>query len=458
MFAFITFIGIVCLLALLTYPLWKTFLPKQPPAALAVLEEKKKRWLFTAFALILALTNWIFFYSSPGYQYFLVYPWGHKSGVMSEGVKFAPFATKQEWNKNIDIKTVAIDPKHQSDFNSAEGIEELEGVMNPIDLRFIDQVTGTMNVTTRFQIPQEELQFIEFAIKYRNITNLVHNTLIPTISEQGKNTGYMHSAQDYISGAAQGFKQTFEEQLENGAYVVNKVERPDTVWDENITTDKKRHIKEIQTIYSVEKVLDAVTHKPRVIPNEISISGIKVSQVIVDNVIVDQEYQDRLKDQKGESAKRQLEQQKIVTARVAQQRVIAEGEQAKAAERVAQEVEQVKTLIPYETQREKEKALLAAAQIANDRAQVEARTLLTTEKAQADANALKVRAGLTPQERAEWDYKTATGVAEKIAGPNGLTLPTTYIGGGAGQGKESLLETLIGADLARQMLNRKNNP
>jgi SPFH domain / Band 7 family len=411
------------------------------------------RLLYGAFALsfLLIISNWMFFYSSPGYQYFLVYPTGAKSAVLSEGYKFAPFATIQEWNKNIDIKTVAIDPEHKTDFNSEEGIDELEGVMNPIDIRFIDQVTGTMNVTTRFEIPKDPNQFIEFAVKYRNITNLVHNTLIPTISEQAKNTGFMYAAQDYISGAGQGFKQTFEEQLEYGAYVVVKKELRDTVWNDEIVTQGTRHIKEIQTSYIVQKVNDPATNKPKVIPNEIAVSGITVSQVIVDNVIPDPEYQARLKEQKGESAKRQLEQQKIATAKIAQQRVIAEGEQQKAAERVAQEIEQVKTLIPFETEREKEKQKLAAAEIAQKTAEIEARILLTKERAQADANRLKVSAGLTPQERAEWDYKKAVGVAEQM---KSLKLPETVIMGES-KGEDGLISKLLGAEIAKSMLNKK---
>jgi hypothetical protein len=464
LFGVLSFIGLVLLLLSIAFFFIKGSLrepglkdhrgnplPPSPAFLLSLKQNTKVVYVVMTVSVLLFISNWMFFYSSPGYQYFLVYPTGAKSAITTEGYKFAPFATIQEWNKNIDIKTVAVDPEHKSDFNSEEGIEELEGVMTPIDIRFIDQVTGTMNVTTRFEIPKDPNQFIEFAVKYRNITNLVHNTLIPTISEQAKNTGFMYAAQDYISGAGQGFKQTFEEQLENGAYVVVKKELRDTVWNDEIVAQGARHIKEIQTSYIVQKVSDPVTGKPKVIPNEIAVSGITVSQVIVDNVIPDPEYQARLKEQKGESAKRQLEQQKIATAKIAQQRVIAEGEQQKAAERVAQEIEQVKTLIPYETEREKEKQKLEAAKIAQQTAEIDARILLTKERAQADANRLKVAAGLTPQERAEWEYKKAVGVAEQL---KGLKLPETVIMGD-NKGEDGLISKLLGAEIAKSMLNKK---
>lgn len=464
MITLISFLGILLFFFLVSFLFWKNSLRDSPvqgngynssksasPKILLSLKNKKLYSGLLVLSLVLSLLPFLIFYSMPGYQYFLVYPWGVKQAVTTEGVKFAPFATVQEWNKNIDIKTVAKDPSHKSDFSSDEGLDELEGIMNPIDLRFIDQVTGTMNVTTRFEIPSEPQQFIQFAIKYRNITNLVHNTLIPTISEQAKNTAFMYSAQDYISGAGQSFKQTFEEQLENGAYVVMKEEKKDTVYEE-IFQKGPRHIKEIQTSYSVQKVLDHNSKKPKVIPNEISLSGIKVSQVIVDNVIPDPEYQARLKEQKSESAKRQLEQQKIATAKIAQQRVIAEGEQQKAEERVKQEIEQVKTLIPYETEREKEKAKLSAAQIAKDRETIESQTLLIRERAQSEANKLKVIAGLTPQQKAYWVYRSDSVRAAYLSQ---IKFPSTYIEGGSNSKEGGMLTTLIGADLAKSLLKKE---
>lgn len=61
-------------------------------------------------------------------------------------------------------------------------------------------------------------------------------------------------------------------------------------------------------------------------------------------------------------------------------------------------------------------------------------------------------AGLTPQERAEWDYKKAIGVAQQL---KDLRLPSTYIEGGTGKDNQgNLLESLIGAELAKGMLKK----
>ncbi len=64
------------------------------------------------------------------------------------------------------------------------------------------------------------------------------------------------------------------------------------------------------------------------------------------------------------------------------------------------------------------------------KAQLDADALLATKRAEAEAARLKVKAGLTPQEKAEWDYKTSVGVAEHLSKVNMPEL--MVIGGGKG--------------------------
>ncbi|MEX0362566.1 MAG: hypothetical protein AB3N10_16440, partial [Allomuricauda sp.] len=72
--------------------------------------------------------------------------------------------------------------------------------------------------------------------------------------------------------------------------------------------------------------------------------------------------------------------------------------------------------------------------------------------AEAYQNAKLVNAGLTPQERAEWDYKTSVGVAREL---KELRLPEIFIEGSDSKNSDNtLLESLIGADLAKQMMSK----
>jgi hypothetical protein len=381
---------------------------------------------------LVLLINSAMFYAEPGTQYFIVGPTGSKHAVTTEGYKFVlPFSKVQAWQKYIDVKVIG--PKD----SLAHGLNEIEGKMDPIGIRFIDQVTADAYISARFELPSDEQDFIKLAIKFRSMSNLVNNTLIPTVREQMINTGYMFAAQNYISGDAQSFRQTFEEQLKGGAYAVNKTEYRDTVFDNSIQLpNTPRSIKEIKTTYQVNKLIR--DGKAVRIPHEISENNILVSQVIVDDIDLEGKFKTRLGAQRDESSKRQLEQQKIETAKSSQQRILAEGERDKAQERVNQEKEQVKALIAIETKLKQESTNKELAAINLETEKLKA----AAEKVKADAESYKnsklVKAGLTPQERAEWDYKKAVGVAEKLAGPDGITFPTTYItSGGSGKGNQS---------------------
>jgi hypothetical protein len=94
-------------------------------------------------------------------------------------------------------------------------------------------------------------------------------------------------------------------------------------------------------------------------------------------------------------------------------------------------------VVTAETRKEVAKLEKEAAELENQKIKILA-------DAQSYQNAKLVAAGLTPQERAEWEYKTKVGVAEKIAG---VTLPTTYITGNGGNGQANLLESLLGVKL-----------
>lgn len=397
----------------------------------------KRSLVLSILGVVFIFLNMSIFYAKAGYQYFIVGPNGTKTAVINEGYHMVlPFSKIQPWQKYIDVKVV-------SDGMGEEDIKEIEGKMQPINLRFIDQVTATGVVSTRFQLPQDGESFIKIAIKFRSMSNLVNNTLIPTVKEQMINTAYMFAAQNYISGDAQSFRQTFEEQLRDGAYAVSKKEIKDTIYSP-IQIDGDRIINEIKTTYLVSKLL--VNGLPKRIPHEITENRILVSQVIVDDVDLEGAFKKRLEKQRDESAKRQLEQQKIETAKSTQLRIVAEGERDKAQERVNQEKEQVKKLIAIETEMKQESTKLELAEIAlkTDRLKAE------SEKVKADAESYKnrkmVSAGLTPQEKAEWNYKTAVGVAEKFAGPNGVKLPTTYVnsnGNGGSSSKDDMMTMIL---------------
>lgn len=400
---------------------------------------KKLSWVLMGIGIFVFLVPYLFFFANRGYNYLLVFPTGKASAVMEQGIKWRGFAKIDEWQKYIDVKVVD------------EGVEydknELEGIMRPVDLRFIDQVTAKGLVSTRFQLPEDATSFIKLAFKFRTMSNLVNNTIIPTVKEQLVQTAYMFAAQDYISGEAQQFRQTFDEQLKDGTFRVEKVVKNDTIFENIEIKGSQRRIREIKTTYSVNKLEDPKTKIPIRIPHELTENNIIVSQVIVDQIRLEDTFKKRLEKQRDESAKRQLEQQKIETAKAEQQRIVAQGERDKAAERVAQEKEQVKTLIAIETKLKEEKTNKELATIALQTEKINAEKVRV--KADADAYEIKrkVSAGITPEVELQMKLDRDVKVAAEIAK---LKLPEMMFMGSDSKGTP--LESLIGGAMAKQLL------
>lgn len=435
-----TFLGLLILLAgLAAFFLAKLDKLSKAPAWISGIRKKHGHILIVV-GIILMISKYLFFFADRGFNYLLVSPTGRMSAVMEQGIKWRGFAKIDKWQKYIDVKVVSKET--ESD------VDELEGVMNPVPIRFIDQVTAQGHVSLRFQLPEDAPSFIKLAVKYRTMSNLVNNTIIPTVREQLINTGYMFAAQNYISGEAQSFRQTFEEQLKDGTYAVNKLEVRDTIMNEIDMTRDSRSIKEIETSYRVEKILEHGI--PKRIPHELSENNIIVSQVIVDKIDLEATFKQRLEAQRDESAKRQLEQQMIETAKAEQQRVVAQGERDKAAERVAQEKEQVKALIAIETKLKQEETNKKLAAIALETERLNSQKVKVKAEAEAYEIAKKVNAGITPEIKLQMELDRDVKVAAEIAK---IKFPETMII--ADEKGGTPIESLIGAAMAKQLQTTK---
>ena len=389
--------------------------------------------------VVLTMFGSFMFYARPGHQYYLVSPLGAKTAVFNSGYHFKlPFTRIQEWEKFVDIKNVV-------DGENTDGIEGI--IQGGIPIRFIDQVKAEASVSVRMQLPADEPSFIALAEEFRHPENLVRNTLVPTVREQVINTGYMFAAQDYISGAASDFRQTLDDQLKNGGFSVEKKEYFDTTYvDVDIQNPEGRKIREINTRYEVE--IREKNGVPIRVPHDITKNNVIVSQVIVDAVRLEDAFQRRLEKQRDIASQKRIEMEAVEAAKIAQQKIIAEGERDKAAERVAKEREQIQVLIAIETQVKQEESKRELAEIALKTAKLESEAKKVRADAESYQNRQLVSAGLTPQERANIEMQTAIGVAAEIAK---LKLPEIYMSGGDGKGNNGLLESLIGADIAKQM-------
>ena len=110
----------------------------------------------------------------------------------------------------------------------------------------------------------------------------------------------------------------------------------------------------------------------------------------------------------------------------AQQNAIKAEEEGKAAAAKAKwEQEKTKAVEVTKAEQEREVSRLAA-----EKAEFDKKKIIAEGQAEAEAARLKVAAGLSPAERAEWDYKTRVGVAEALSKTK---WPTVVMSGNSGQ-------------------------
>src|SRR5215831_9908374 len=133
----------------------------------------------------------------------------------------------------------------------------------------------------------------------------------------------------------------------------------------------------------------------------------------------------------------------IANSKKAEQDAITTELQGKAAAAKAKwEQEVIKAQAITQAQQEKE---VAALQVQT--ALLEAQKVKTDADAKSYANSRLVSAGLTPQEKAQFEKDTKIGVAEALSK---IVLPTTYMAGNTGNKDASILESILGVKLLNE--------
>lgn len=123
-----------------------------------------------------------------------------------------------------------------------------------------------------------------------------------------------------------------------------------------------------------------------------------------------------------QQANMSIQTKRAEAAAAVQDAIKAEAEGKAAAAKAKWEQEKVKATEVTKAEQNREVARLAA-----EKAEFDKKRIIAEGEAEAAANRAKVAAGLTPQERAEWEYKTKVGVAEAIAK---IELPKVVMAGG----------------------------
>lgn len=362
------------------------------------------------------------YYAEPGYSYLVQYPTGTQVGETSPGYHFKYWGTAEPFKKFI---TVAADSNPSNDANVSAAIGPIEG-------RFTDAVLATIEVTTRFQLPVEEAKFKKMALAFRTQDNLESSTLVPVLKEVVRNSARTMTAQDYIAGKGGEFENSILDQMQLGTYILDiREKRPEGKQD--IAQEGDRGIDNSQMVkYEVRKMRDPKTGEILRKPTALIEYGIIVAQSNVSAVDPEKKFKEMLGKQRDAAAEASVKKQEAKRAEYDKQKIIAEGETAKAAIRIEQEKAQITKLIAAETARKEAEIALAEAKIQKERE----KELAAKKKIAADAIAYEKTKVLKADGALEMKLDALVKMNKDNA--NALAkraVPTNYFAGGGGGGK-----------------------
>ncbi len=443
----LTFIGVLLIIIGLSTIILNTFIKDHKLLKWFSIKRSLKIALL---GLFLSIMNGMFFYADAGTAYAVQYVTGGDKMITTQGLKLKWWGRIIPLSYETSIKDIIVN-------DLVELPKSSQGIYNRKAQKweFSDAIKAEIStsVIVGVNINDEEV-FLNMADRNRSESKLIYGRVLPNIDAAIKNTCKLMDAQDYISGQASDFDRYFRDQLENGMYQVEQYYEAENVTEVVGDTTTIRKIKvgksSKQKKFRIKKDKDGNIIRDN--SNTLKQYGLKIYQAQVTGIDWEASFDERLDLQKNEVAQTQLEKQQAEREYYRAKKEVAKGESEKAKERARLEKAQIQQTIAAETE-----AKVAEFNLIKEKKQYEVEQFKAkSKKVAADAqyyeNAKLVSAGLTPQERAEWEYKTAVGVAQQI---KDLKLPSTYIEGSKSNDNGNLLQSLIGADLAKRMM--KNN-
>jgi regulator of protease activity HflC (stomatin/prohibitin superfamily) len=353
---------------------------------------------------------------------------GNLSVHVKEGMYPQSFGTITKYHRTTDT-FLSKDP-----LDGGKGAET-----NATTVRFGDGGTADIGSVTQWRIPLTDEGIIKIHRNFRSETAL-RAQVRQWIIEVEKQTASTFKAEETYSTRRGEFSQLISDQIVNGLYQTNVVE------SEEPTGDVDDDGKPIMATTLKTEVLRDENGNPIIVKQGIFR---EYDIELVNHTLKDIDFDDTIDALIAK--KKEAEQERVLSrakAEKARQDAITAQEEGKANIAIAKATEDVaKITAVTQAQKNKEVAELRATQeknVATTAAQKElevaqlnkqteaenAAALLITEKAEADANALKVKAGLTPQERAQFELDKARAVSANLAK---IDLPDMMIfGGGEG--------------------------
>lgn len=347
------------------------------------------------------------------------------------GLQWQGYGNVKEYAKTSQIEF--------SDLERNEGGYVAVGENPAAGTTFNDRGKGYIIGSFRVVLPNDDKNMMAIQRDFGSERALINNLVRPTLYKVVTACGPLMSSLESVSETRTDLTAYITDQLNNGVYKTKttKVE----VLNE-ITGEK-------ETRTQAELIADenAPGGYKRQENSPFSQYGITAGIVSVVDIKYDAATQSQIDAQKA--ANLSVITAKTQAAKAIQETITIEEQGKAAAAKAKWEQEREKAIAVTMAEQEREVSRLAA-----EKAEFDKKRIVAQGQAEAEANRLKVQAGLTPQERAEWDYKTAVGVAEALANSKVSWVPSVMMGSGNG-GNTSAMDA-VGLNMLMEVVNKMN--
>ena len=283
----------------------------------------------------------------------------------------------------------------------------------PIAVKFNDMSDGEIYGSLRIKLPTDYEHMKLLYTEYKGMDRLMNELVRQNVTKVVYASGPIMSGFESAAEKRNDLIEYITDQLNYGVYktTTKKVETIDP-----ITGEKK-----ITNVASLIADPDAPGGYKRSEESPLAKYGIEIRQVSVNKIKYSAQVEAQIAQQ--QEANMLIQTSKAKAAAAQQEAIRAEEEGKAVAAKAKWEQEKIKAIEVTKAEQEYEVARLAAL-----KANEEKKRIIAQGEAEAAANRAKVAAGLTPQERAEWEYKTRVGVAQALSG---IKLPTYVVAGGS---------------------------
>lgn len=384
-------------------------------------------------------------------------PFGTLSCVDGQGLYFKGFASiyKYDLAKSFYFNS-------STEKVNGEGWEGDADDEDDISVTLSRNANADISGYLLYELPTDCDKLIELHKNQKNDKGVKHNLVRNAVLSAVRKTAPLFTAEEAKITKIAEFRRLAEDQLVEGEYLTTtEVLKEKAGEDEVDSTGKVVKKAEVQEYRVTKLKLDKDGHRIITKKSPITQYGIVVKQLDIQNVKLDAKAQQQLDIVKEREMQRvanataaETAKQKAITAKAEGDARIAEAKATQEVQKMTEVTmaEKEKAVAILNAEREKEVARLEAL-----KAIEVAKKIKAEKEAEAQANRALVAAGLTPQERAEWEYKTKVGVAEALAKSSHPLVPEIMMTGDGKNGGAGTAMDAVGLNMLMDLTTKLSN-